>query len=92
MYTVTMEKQCACFLKSEYNRVEKFNTQSEAYKYTNMVMEMMNEDFCQFHMFYGEQTDTKEFIIRVALNTGEGDSCGIDEEDSSNGCGTSCGC
>jgi len=91
MYTVTMENGCSCFAKSEFEKVVTFKTQHEAYNYTNTLMETMNEDFCQTHMFYAEQSNDNQFKIRVSANTGQGDSCGIDGEDSSSGCGTSCG-
>ncbi|MDF1883517.1 hypothetical protein JHD49_06145 [Sulfurimonas sp. SAG-AH-194-C21] len=85
MYTVTMEKECACFIKSEYQKETSFQFQNQAYQYTTEVMELMNEEFCQTHMFYAEKSNDNEYIIRVAANNGSADSCSTDS------CG-SCGC
>jgi hypothetical protein len=85
MYTVTMERECACFIKSEYKKETTFQFQQEAYKYTISLMEMMNEDFCKTHMFYAEKSNDNEYLIRVAANNGSEDSCSTDS------CG-SCGC
>ena len=46
MYTVQMEQECGCFKKSEYTNNNTFKTQQEAYQYSNVVAELMNEEFC----------------------------------------------
>ncbi len=68
MYTVTMEKECACFKKSEYSNNVTFETQQEAYQYGKIVEELMNEEFCGKHTFYSEPGEGDSFVIRVAMN------------------------
>ncbi|QOP43099.1 hypothetical protein FJR45_03680 [Sulfurimonas sediminis] len=68
MYTVQMEKECECFKKSEYENNVTFQTQQEAYKYANIVAELMNEEFCGKHTFDAQLAEGDMFVIRVALN------------------------
>lgn len=68
MYKVFMEKECACFEKSEYTNNNTFKTQQEAYNYANILAELMNEEFCSKHTFYSQVAEDNSFIIRVALN------------------------
>ncbi len=89
MYTVKIARECACFKKSEYKSEEKFDNQQDAYNYTNLAVEFMNEDFCTKHLFVSQITSTNEFIIGVVENPNAG-SC-VTSSDSS--CSTgSCGC
>ncbi len=85
MYTVTMEHECACFIKSEYKKEMSFQFQPQAYNYTTTIMELMNDEFCKTHMFYAEKSNDNEYLIRVAANNDSEDSCSTDS------CG-SCGC
>ena len=90
MYTVHMERECGCFKRSEYESKKSFETQQEAYNYSNILAELMNEDFCGKHQFVAEKMDGDIFLIRVADNSSSGGSCGTD---SSSSCSTgSCGC
>ena len=89
MYTVYMEKECGCFKKSEYESEKTFQTQQEAYNYSNVLAELMNEEFCGKHAFYSQKMDGDVFLIRVNENA-NGGSCGTGEASS---CSTgSCGC
>jgi hypothetical protein len=63
-----MEKECACFKKSEYSNNNTFKTQQEAYQYANIVAELMNEEFCSQHKFYAEPGVGDSFVIRVPIN------------------------
>ena len=95
MYKVSMAQECACFKKSEYESEKDFNTQREAYQYTNALVELMNEDFCSTHEFFAQMTTENDFVIGVGLNPDNGScstgSCAPSEADT--GCGTgSCGC
>lgn len=69
MYTVQMEKECACFKKSEYRNNMTFETQKEAYNYAKIVAEFMNEEFCGQHVFSAHLGEGNYFLITVALNT-----------------------
>lgn len=91
MNTVTMEHECACFKKSEYESKQTFDTQKDAYNYTNTLIEFMNEDFCTTHQFVAQRTQDDNFIIQVINNPNAGSSCGSESSESS--CSTgSCGC
>lgn len=68
MYTVQMEQECECFKKSEYSNNKTFKTQQEAYNYSNIVAELMNEDFCGQHAFCAEKVEGDKFVIRVDIN------------------------
>jgi len=104
MYTVEMEHECKCFKKSEYAREKSFETQKDAYNYSNIVAEFMNEEFCTEHLFEAQRAGDNEFLIRVVNNPNSTSSCSTgscsSDEDVSIGvsmfgtdCSTgSCGC
>ena len=85
MYTVQMEQECACFKKSEYTGDKSFNTQQEAYHYTNVLIELMTEEFCTTHLFFPQKLGDYAYLIRVVENPNAGGSC------STGSCGP-CGC
>jgi len=90
MYTVQIEYECGCFKKSEYSNEQSFSTQQEAYNYSNILTEFMNEEFCSKHHFFSQKMDGDTFLIRVVDNPNAGSSCGTN---SSNNCSSgSCGC
>ena len=68
MYTVQMEKECACFKKSEYENNMTFETQKDAYNYAKIVAEFMNEEFCSQHIFSAHRGDGDYFFISVVTN------------------------
>lgn len=68
MYTVHMEQECPCFQKSEYTNGNTFPTQQEAYRYANILAELMNEEFCGRHKFHAQKAQGDDFIIAVSLN------------------------
>lgn len=68
MYTVVMEKECSCFKKSDYNNNATFDTQQEAYRYANILAELMNEEFCKKHEFYAQPGENDTFVIKVPQN------------------------
>ncbi len=85
MNTVEVEFECGCFKKSEYEAKKTFDNQREAYNYTNLLVEFMNEDFCTKHMFVAQRTQDDNFVIQVLDNPNAGGSC------STGSCGP-CGC
>lgn len=89
MYTVQMEHECACFKKSEYKSEKSFDNQKDAYNYSKILEELMNEEFCSKHLFFTHKISDHNFMIRVVDNPNSGSSC------SSGSCSTgsvSCGC
>jgi len=90
MYTVQMEHECGCFKRSEYTNDKSFDKQQDAYNYSNIVAEFMNEEFCSKHLFVAQKAGDNEFLIRVVENPNAGGSCGTS---STSSCSTgSCGC
>jgi len=90
MYTVQMEHECGCFKRSEYASEKSFDNQQDAYNYSNIVAEFMNEEFCSKHLFFAQRTGDNAFLIRVAENPNAGSSCSTG---SASSCSTgSCGC
>ncbi len=85
MYTVQMEHECGCFKRSEYESEKSFDKQQDAYNYSNIVAEFMNEEFCTKHLFFAQKTGDNTFLIRVSENPNAGSSC------STGSCGP-CGC
>ena len=89
MYTVQMEHECGCFKRSEYTNNKSFDRQQDAYNYSNILAELMNEEFCTKHLFVAQRSGDNEFLIRVSDNPNAG-SCGTS---SASSCSTgSCGC
>ena len=84
MYTVYMGRECACFKKSEYEKEKSFDNQRDAYNYSNVLAELMNEKFCTTHIFSSHKTVDDDFIIGVVDNPDAG-GC------STGSCGP-CGC
>jgi len=90
MNTVEIDFECGCFKKSEYEAKKTFDNQQDAYQYTNILVELMNEEFCSTHLFVAQQTVDDNFVIQTLMNPNAGSSCGTGDNSSS--CGTSCGC
>lgn len=85
MNTVEIAQECGCFKKSEYEAKKTFDNQQDAYNYTNILVEFMNEDFCTKHQFVAQRTEDDNFVIGVFDNPNAGGSC------STGSCGP-CGC
>jgi len=90
MYTVQMEHECGCFKRSEYTNEMSFDNQQDAYNYSNILVELMNEDFCTKHLFFAQKAGDNTFLISVSENPNAGSACGTN---SASSCSTgSCGC
>ena len=97
MYKVTIGYECPCFQRSEYKSEKEFDNQQDAYNYTNIVTEFMNEEFCSSHLFFAQRASETEFVVAVSENPNGGGcstgSCSTDTAElSDSSCGTSCGC
>lgn len=85
MYTVQIEHECSCFRKSEYKSEKAFDNQQDAYTYSKILEELMNEEFCGKHLFFSQKIGANDYLIRVAENpNGGGGGC----SSGSCGCGT----
>jgi hypothetical protein len=76
MYSVTVEKECGCFKRSEYQKEKSFENKDDAFMYSKALEELMNEEFCKKHLFFAQATDDTNFVIRVADNPRGGGCCG----------------
>lgn len=65
MYTVIVEKECSCFKQSDFTNNNSFKTRKEANTYANLLAEVMNEEFCKKHTFYGQRLEGDIYVIRV---------------------------
>lgn len=88
MYAVQVEHQCGCFKRSEYSAYKEFEAQQDAYNYSKILCELMNDDFCGQHHFFSQRISDNNFMVRVVDNPNSGGSCGT----GGGSCGTSCGC
>ena len=75
MYSVTVEKECGCFRRSEYKKEKSFDNKENAFIYSKALEELMNEEFCNKHLFFTKALNDKQFVIRVADNPNGGGSC-----------------
>ena len=89
MYTVQIEHECGCFKRSEYESKKSFENQRDAYNYSNIVAEFMNEEFCTKHLFVAQKTAGDDFLIRVTENPNAGSCSTSGASSCSSG---SCGC
>lgn len=68
MYTVTMEKECGCFKRSNLEASQSFESKDEALIEAQNMIKKMNEEFCQKHNFSVIE-DGENFIITLAMNS-----------------------
>ena len=67
MYTVQMQEECGCFKKSEYTNNNSFKTQQDAYNYSIILAELMNEEFCGRHKFYSQRAEAITLLLEWLL-------------------------
>ena len=91
MNTVDIDFECGCFKRSDFVKNKSFDNQQDAYNYTKIATEIMNEDFCTKHQFIGMQTADDNFIIKVVDNPNAG-SCSSGGASASSCSSGSCGC
>lgn len=67
MYTVTMEKACGCFKKSDYASTQSFESKDDALMEASSLAKEMNETFCKKHNF-SVREEGNNFLITLAMN------------------------
>ena len=72
MFTVSMEKECGCFRKSDFQKEKVFDNRDDALLYAQAAGEIMNEDFCKKHSFSIETINATNLMIKVK----DGGCCG----------------
>ncbi|WP_296823641.1 hypothetical protein [Sulfurovum sp.] len=65
MFTITVEKECGCFRKSDFTNNVSFETKDDALIEAMKMVKHMNEAFCNKHEFRLEE-DGQKFDIFVA--------------------------
>ncbi|MFT5659568.1 MAG: hypothetical protein ACI9TV_000189 [Sulfurimonas sp.] len=59
MYTIEIEKQCSCVIKSGLDKVMEFETREDMYNKARVLECRMNQEFCMTHFFdavdYGDK-------------------------------------
>lgn len=59
MYTIEMEKECSCFLKSDFDSNMTFDTREDMINKARVIECLMNQQFCMKHFFeavdYGDK-------------------------------------
>lgn len=61
MYTIEIEKECGCFLKSGMSKVMTFDSREDMYNKARVLECRMNQEFCMKHFF--EAVDYGDKII-----------------------------
>ncbi len=76
MFTITIDKECGCFKKSDLENNQSFDNADDALmKATNMVGQM-NNDFCQKHDFTLSENGTSFSIAMNAPASSHSGCCG----------------
>ena len=79
MYTIEIEKECSCFLKSGLEKVMTFETREDMYNKARVLECRMNQEFCMKHYF--EAVDYGEKIVIHSSLRPEDDEEDEDVED-----------
>jgi len=74
MFTVSIDKECGCFKRSDYQNNKSFESKDEALLNAKDMVEDMNENFCQKHSFVLSE-DGKSFNITMSLKPQEDSGC-----------------
>jgi len=64
MFTITVEKECGCFQKSDFSNYQKVASKDDALIEAQEMVGHMNENFCQKHAFTLLE-EGENFMIRV---------------------------
>lgn len=67
MYTINVDKECGCFKRSAYENNMNFESKDDALLQATMMIDYMNNKFCQKHDFRLAE-DGNTFQISVAMN------------------------
>lgn len=68
MYTITMEKQCGCFKRSNLAASQSFESKDDALVEAQNMANKMNTEFCKKHNFNVVE-DGENLIITLAMNS-----------------------
>ena len=66
MYTVTLEKECACFKRSSFKATQSFETKEEASVMAQKMAKEMTHEFCKEHGFAVIEEEDNFLIILMS--------------------------
>ncbi|MDF1883518.1 hypothetical protein JHD49_06150 [Sulfurimonas sp. SAG-AH-194-C21] len=73
MYTIEIEKECACFLKSDIKNNMEFETREDMINKARVIECLMNQNFCMTHYFQAVDYQDKIVIHSTVRPTDEDD-------------------
>lgn len=62
MFTITMEKECSCFKRSNFAAEQSFESEGEAFEVATKMAKEMTHEFCKQHAF-GVIKEDGNFLI-----------------------------
>lgn len=74
MFTVSIDKECGCFKRSDYQNNKSFESKDDALLNAKGMVDDMNENFCQKHSFVLSE-DGKSFNITMSLKPQKDSGC-----------------
>ncbi len=75
MYTISIEKECGCFKKSDYINNISMDSKDDALMQSQSMVNYMNSNFCQKHEF-GLSENGNSFLISVNQRATASGCCG----------------
>lgn len=51
MFKIILDKECGCFRRSSFKNNIEFSSKDEAFEKSLEMVKIMNEDFCDKHVF-----------------------------------------
>ena len=74
MFTISMDKECGCFKKSEFSNNMQMDSKDDALMQAKMMTNHMNSKFCQKHEFLLSENGTI-FSIAVSQRAEQASGC-----------------
>jgi len=72
MFTITVDKECGCFKKSDLENNKNFDNADDALIEAKNMVNFMNKDFCQKHSF---QLSENGSDFSIAMTTPSQSGC-----------------
>ena len=66
MFTVTLEKECSCFKRSNFKTTQSFKTEDEASTVAHKMAKEMTKEFCKEHGFAVIKEENSFLIILMS--------------------------
>jgi len=77
MFTINIDKECACFKKSAYENNMQFSNKDDALLQAKLMESHMNQKFCQKHLFtLSENANTFQITRSDKPKESAGGCCG----------------